>query len=158
MKKIWFDMDGTLFDLYGVDNWLEKLISYDSSPYREAEPLVRFSHLARVLNTLQKKGYYIGIISWLSRESTPQYDIEVTAAKMEALKKHLPSVHWNEVHIIPYGEPKEKYCKDFEDILFDDEIQNRANWLSKGGMAFDEKNIIEILKKVLTNSCLYDII
>lgn len=158
MKKIWFDMDGTLFDLYGVNNWLEKLKSCDSSPYREAKPLIRFSHLARVLNALQKKGYHIGIISWLSRESSPQYSLEVTAAKMEVLKKRLPSVYWNEIHIIPYGTPKENYCKDFEDILFDDEIQNRANWLSKGGMAFDEKNILEILKKVLTNDCLYDII
>jgi len=148
MKKIWFDMDGTLFDLYGVDNWLEKLISYDSSPYREAEPLVRFSHLARVLNALQKKGYHIGIISWLSRESTPQYSLEVTAAKMEALKRHLPSVHWNEIHIIPYGENKSQYAEEY-DILFDDEMHNRMSWSEAGGVALDEKNILGILKFLL---------
>ena len=26
--KIWFDMDGTIADLYGVENWLEMLIRY----------------------------------------------------------------------------------------------------------------------------------
>lgn len=158
MKTIWFDMDGTLFDLYGVDEWLEKLRASDSTPYRDALPLIRFSHFARLVNALQRKGYRIGVISWLSKCGTPEYNLEVTAVKREVLKKRLPSVAWNEVHIVPYGTPKEDYCQDFEDILFDDEIQNRANWLSKGGMAFDEKNIIEILKKVLTNSCLYDTI
>lgn len=148
MKKIWFDMDGTLFDLYGVDNWLEKLVSYDSSPYRDAEPLVRFSHLARMLNALQRKGYHIGIISWLSRESTPKYSLEVTAAKMEALKRRLPSVHWNEIHIIPYGENKSQYAEEY-DILFDDEMHNRMLWSEAGGVALDEKNILGILKILL---------
>ena len=148
MKKIWFDMDGTLFDLYGVDNWLEKLISCDSSPYRDAEPLIRFSHLARVLNALQRKGYHIGIISWLSKESTPQYNLEVTAVKMEALKMHLPSVHWNEIHIIPYGENKSQYAEKY-DILFDDEMHNRISWNEAGGIALDEKNILGILKILL---------
>ena len=36
MKQIWFDMDGTLADLYGVENWLEKLRASDPSPYAEA--------------------------------------------------------------------------------------------------------------------------
>lgn len=148
MKKIWFDMDGTLFDLYGVSNWLEKLNSCDSSPYREAEPLIRFSHFARVLNALQKKGYHIGIISWLSRESSPQYSLEVTAAKMEALKRRLPSVYWNEIHIIPYGEDKSQYAEEY-DILFDDEMHNRMSWSEAGGIALDEKNILGILKFLL---------
>lgn len=154
---IWFDMDGTIADLYGVDNWLSKLKDYDSSPYRDAVPLIRFCEFAKILHKLQKKGYNIGIISWLSKDKNIQYDEMVTFAKRKWLEKHLPSVNWDNIIIIPYGFPKEKYCLSFEDILFDDEIQNRANWLSKGGLAFDEKNIISILKKVLTNECLYDI-
>ena len=27
MKKIYFDMDGTIYDLYGIDNWLEMLMN-----------------------------------------------------------------------------------------------------------------------------------
>ena len=35
-RKIYFDMDGTIADLYGVDNWLEMLINEDATPYRVA--------------------------------------------------------------------------------------------------------------------------
>ena len=36
-----FDMDGTIADLYGVENWLDYLIAEDTTPYTEAEPLLR---------------------------------------------------------------------------------------------------------------------
>ena len=70
MKKlnitINFDMDGTIADLYGVDNWLEYLINENPYPYANAEPLLRLSALARKLNALQRNGYDLAIISWLS--------------------------------------------------------------------------------------------
>lgn len=34
-KKIWFDMDGTIANLYGDPNWLEKIRAYDASPLRK---------------------------------------------------------------------------------------------------------------------------
>ena len=40
MKKIWFDMDGTIADLYGVENWLDYLLNGDAFPYKAAAPLV----------------------------------------------------------------------------------------------------------------------
>jgi len=67
--KIWFDMDGTIADLYGVNGWLEMLIAEDTTPYAIARPLVNLSQLARKLNTLQRAGYEIGIISWGSKNS-----------------------------------------------------------------------------------------
>ena len=30
--KIWFYMEGTIADLYGVENWLEMLIAHDETP------------------------------------------------------------------------------------------------------------------------------
>ena len=33
VKAINFDMDGTLADFYGVDNWLEYLVNKDAYPY-----------------------------------------------------------------------------------------------------------------------------
>ena len=38
-KAIFWDMDGTIADLYNVPNWLDKLRAEDTSPYREAKPL-----------------------------------------------------------------------------------------------------------------------
>ena len=53
-KAIYFDMDGTIADLYGVEGWLNDLESENERPYATAKPLIRMSALARVLNRLQK--------------------------------------------------------------------------------------------------------
>jgi hypothetical protein len=135
-------MDGTIADLYSVPNWLPLLRAYDPKPYAEAKLLVNLNSLARILNRLQRQGIRIGIISWLSKSSTPEYDAKVTTAKERWLAKHLASVTFDEVHIIPYGTPKEKFATT-NDILFDDEAKNRENWIGK---AFDVDSIIEILK------------
>lgn len=139
---IYFDMDGTIADLYTVPNWLPLLRAYDPKPYAEAKPLVNLNSLARILNRLQRQGFRIGIISWLSKTSTPEYDAKVTAAKEKWLVKHLSSVDFDEIHIIPYGVPKQNFATA-NDILFDDEAKNRENWIGK---AFDVDSIIEILK------------
>ena len=83
--KIYFDMDGTLANLYGVENWLEKLRAEDSSPYEEAEPMCDLRLLARLLNKAQKNGNEIGIISWLSKEATAEYDEAVRISKKNGL-------------------------------------------------------------------------
>lgn len=140
---IFFDMDGTIADLYGVENWLDYLIAKDALPYEIAKPLLRLNALARVLNRLQKAGYRIGIISWLAKNSTENYDEDVARAKREWLKKHLASVDFNEINIVKYGTPKQTFAKTDEDILFDDEEKNRKEWTGK---AFDVNEIIEILK------------
>ena len=147
MKKITihFDMDGTIADLYGVENWLEMLIAEDATPYKKAMPLLCLSALARKLNAMRNNGYNLGIISWLSKEATEEYNKAVTEAKLEWLKKHLPSVHWDEIHIVPYGTPKEKFCGNPLDVLFDDEERNRNNWT---GRAYGVENILEILREI----------
>lgn len=143
--RINFDMDGTIANLYGVENWLEMLMAKDATPYAVAKPLVNLSRLARYLNKIQKMGIEIGVISWLAKNSTAEYDELVTQAKREWLAKHLPSVRWDNVEIIPYGTPKENYCLTENDILFDDEEQNRNNWK---GMAYTEMEIFTTLKCV----------
>lgn len=104
--------------------------------------------LAKYLNRLQKKGFEIGIISWLSKNSTPNYDEAVKTAKKKWLAKHLKSVRFDFVEIVSYGYAKENFCFTDEDILFDDEERNRINWTGK---AYNEKNILEILKNLLDN-------
>ena len=140
-----FDMDGTIADLYANPNWLPMLRAFDPTPYATAKPLLRLNTLARKLNELQKQGYELAVISWLSKESNPAYDEAVTATKMAWLAEHLPSVHWDRITIIPYGTPKENYCHTPLDILFDDEERNRNNWT---GRAYDVKNIMEILREI----------
>lgn len=140
---IFFDMDGTIADLYGVENWLDYLIASDALPYEIAKPLIRLNALARILNRLQKQDYKVGVISWLAKNSNTDYDEKVTKAKKEWLKKHLASVNFDEIHIVKYGTPKQTFAKTENDILFDDEEKNRNDWTGK---AFDVNEIIEILK------------
>lgn len=144
-KAIYFDMDGTIANLYGVENWLEMLVNEDSTPYANAKPLVRLCTLARLLNRLQKEGWHIGIVSWLSKNGSDEYNEDVTNAKVEWLNKHMASVKWNEIKIVKYGTPKEEIVNKPMGILFDDEEQNRKNWK---GVAYDERKILEVLKAV----------
>ena len=139
-KEIWFDMDGTIADLYGVDGWLEMLIDSDPTPYEIARPLLRMATLARLLNRLQREGWEIGIVSWLSKSGTETYNRAVTEAKREWLAKHLKSVRFDYIDILPYGTPKEVGRNG---ILFDDEEKNRMNW---NEIAYDVSEIIETLK------------
>ena len=138
-----FDMDGTIADLYGVENWLDYLIAENTFPYANAKPLLRLSALARKLNALQRNGYNLAVISWLSKSGTEEYNEAVTEVKLAWLKEHLPSVRWNEIHIVPYGTPKQNFCYTPFDVLFDDEERNRTNWT---GEAYDVQNIMEILR------------
>lgn len=140
---IWFDMDGTIADLYGVDGWLENLINEDTRPYDIAKPLVNMAYLARLLHKVQANGYEIGIISWTSRGGSDLYNGEVALAKMVWLHKHLPSVEWDEIKIVTYG--TDKRTATGGGILFDDEEHNREAW---GEGAFTPDEIISILKGI----------
>lgn len=143
--RINFDLDGTIADLYGVENWLDYILAEDTTPYEMARPLVRFATLARRLNALQRKGYEIAVITWLARGATNEYNNAVANAKLEWLNRHLPTVNWNEITIVPYGTPKQNYCYNPLDVLFDDEEHNRTEWT---GRAYDVQNILEVLAEM----------
>ena len=140
VKKIWFDMDGTIANLYAVEGWLDMLRAYDPTPYAKAEPMVNMSALARLLHKAQRLGYEVGIISWLSKCSNSEYDMAVTEVKVEWLRLHLPSVEWNEIKIVAYGTPKHELCEGW---LFDDEEHNRKMW---GEGAYEPSEIMEMLR------------
>lgn len=146
MRTIWFDMDGTIADLYGVENWLPKLRAYDASPYAEAKPMLNMNILARYLNKLREKGYNIGIISWCSKGSTKSYDLAVEAEKRAWLTKHLRSVSWDYIYITVYGLPKEIWMNETDDILFDDNEEIRGEW---DGEAYEPNEILSILKELI---------
>ena len=142
IREINFDMDGTIANLYECNGWLDDIINERVNPYVNAKPMVNMNSLARVLNRLIRNGYEVNIISWTAKNGTNEYNERIAAAKREWIAKHLKSVQFNNVYVIPYGTPKENYGFD---ILFDDEENNRNNW---NGIAYDEKNIIEILKRL----------
>jgi len=143
--RIYFDMDGTIADLYAVENWLPKLRASDASPYEEAEVMLNMSVLARYLNKLQKLGYEIGIISWTSKGGTEKYNRAVEVAKLNWLHDHLKSVSFDEIYIVDYGTPKQDFA-DETDILFDDNEDIRNEWT---GQAYEPSEILSILSGLL---------
>ena len=142
--KIWFDMDGTIADLYGVENWLEMLIAHDETPYAIAKPIVNLSVLARLMNKVQRKGFEICIVSALAKDSTAEYDERVRNAKIRWLVKHLKSVHFDEIRFVPYWYTKND-VNTGADVLFDDEERHLKKWT---GTAVHASKMIETLKAI----------
>ena len=145
--RIYLDMDGTFADLYAVEGWLEMLRAYDSTPYAKAKPMVHMSTMARHINALRALGVKVGVISWLSKTATDEYNAEVAEVKRKWLAKHLPSVQFDEIHIVPYGTPKWSVA-DALGILVDDEERNRNDWVKNGGVAVDAKYILDLFRLI----------
>ena len=140
---IYFDMDGTIANLYSVNEWLNRIRAYDAKIYAEAKPLCNMNTLARRLNQLQAQGVKIGIISWGSKDKNADFLDAVKIEKLRWLRRHLKSVHWDEIHIVEYGTPKSSFRSSFDDILFDDEVGNLTDW-GMGG--FHPDAITTVLK------------
>ena len=143
MTTIFFDMDGTIADFYGVENWLDYLRAFDTYPYENARPLLNLQVLARRLNRLTQNGYAVEIISWTAKNSTTEYDEAVAAAKIKWLRTHLKSVKFEKINIVTYGTLKDLFRHSENDILFDDEEKNRNDWQ---GIAHNVDDILEILR------------
>lgn len=148
-KMICFDMDGTIADLYGVPNWLEMLRTFDPTPYAQAKPMWNMAELADLLHEAQAIGIEIRIITWLSKESTADYDRAVREAKREWLEAQgFPFDHF---HGVKYGATKADSVRRYlgEDdtaILFDDNAKVRQGWTM--GEAIDpiETDILDFLR------------
>ena len=141
-RTIWLDMDGTMADLYGVENWLEMLTAHNPRPYAVAKPLVRMATLARLLNNRQRDGFRVCVISALAKNTTNAYDTAVMKAKLTWLKKHLPSVRFDEIRFVPYTYIKNN-ANNGNDILFDDEARHLEAWT---GEAINARDLLNGLK------------
>lgn len=144
MKKIYFDMDGTFYNLYGYDGWLECILSEKTECYTKSSLLVDYDKFIIVLNELKKKGYTIGIITWLSKNATRKYQSMVRNAKYRYIKKNFNGI-FDEIHIIQYGKNKNQYAENGY-ILFDDEENNRIEWEKKNGISYNVMNLLETLQ------------
>ena len=149
VKMVCFDMDGTIADLYAVENWLPMLRAFDPTPYTIAEPMWDMAELASLLTQVQAIGIEVRIITWLSKDSNAEYDKAVRTAKREWLEAQgFPFDHF---HGVQYGATKadsiRRYLADDETaILFDDNAQVRNGWHM--GEAIDpvECDILEVLR------------
>lgn len=150
MKKvdtIYFDMDGTIADLYGEKNWLQDIRAEKTDAYENAKPLTNMKKLQAILLELQKENKKIGIITWLGKNANQSYKNKTRKAKHNWLKKHLPNIQFDEIHMVQYGAPKHLIAKDRKGLIFDDDKTVRDKWR---GVAVDPttKDILETLNTV----------
>lgn len=146
IKTVYFDMDGTIADLYGVKNWLKMLQNNNEKPYKIAQPMVDMIELQNLLLEIQNRNIKIGIITWLAKNSEQDYKNKTRQAKHEWLKKHLPEIIFNEIHMIQYGTPKHYVAKDKKGLIFDDDKNVRNKWY---GTAInpEKEDILQTLKE-----------
>jgi hypothetical protein len=147
-KTLVFDMDGTIVDLYGVENWLADLRAFNPRPYRIAKPIYDTNALNAILLALKSLGWRIVVTSWLSLESTPEYDRQVRFEKIASLDRM--GFPYDEIHIVKYGTTKANCTRKLGgyQILVDDNADVRKGW-TLGDTINANENIIEKLLELL---------
>jgi 5'(3')-deoxyribonucleotidase len=145
---IYFDLDGTLYDLYGQEDWLPRLRASDPTAYAVEDTLHDAAVLLDTMLALVAAGYTIGIVTWLSMGATPEYDKAVRAVKREWIKRFVPMA--TEVHIVKYGTPKHQIVNDKADaILVDDNTEVLSKW-TLGQTIHADENLIAALQALVT--------
>ena len=127
-NEICFDMDGTIANLYGVEDWLPKLRAEDASPYLDAKPMWDMEALAGILRQLHNQGITITVITWLAKDSSAEYKKAVREAKLGWLEKYdFPFDHF---HGVQYGATKADSVRRFTNNagLIDDNAKVRSGW------------------------------
>lgn len=127
-KALVFDMDGTIADLYGVENWLNDLRTENTRPYEIAEPLYNMDELTAVLHKVKENGWTIIITTWLAKEGSKAYNKATAKVKKEWLAKYnFPA---DEIHCVKYGTTKADCTrkKGGFQILIDDNKKVRDGW------------------------------
>ena len=147
-KTLVFDMDGTITNLYGVENWLEMLRAEDPTPYIVAQPMYDMDALKVILEMLKLQGWTIAVTSWLSMGSTREYDKLVRQAKREWLERY--DFPFDEIHLVAYGTTKANCTRKNGgyQILVDDNEKVRNGW-NLGGTINANENILEKLWDLL---------
>ena len=131
IKMVCFDMDGSITNLYGVENWLSMLRAEDPTPYRIASPMWDMKVLTEIIKTLMALGIEVRVITWLSKESSEEYKTATRKAKREWLDQY--NFPYNAFHGIQYGRTKADSVRsllndDEEAILIDDNSKVRNGW------------------------------
>lgn len=148
MKAIYLDMDGTIADLYGVNNWENRLNAGDVYPYLVAKPLCDMEELNTILTEIAAHGITIGVISWGAMHASAEYTREVKKVKKKWIEAYLTCV--TEIHVVKYGTPKHKVAKVKESVLVDDNETVRDCW--KNGTTIDATDaeiMLEELREIL---------
>ena len=127
-KKIYFDMDGTIADLYGTNDWLNLLLSESKNLFRNLKVMHDKAKLTKIMQDLQNLGYEIEVITWTPKNVSEEYIQIVAEEKKEWIAEHFPMIE--KVHCVGYGIPKQNVLNTRErtQILVDDNLEVAEMW------------------------------
>lgn len=127
-KKIFFDMDGTIADLYNEKNWLPRLQKEQKGLFRNLKPMHDKDKLTKVFNDLVELGFEIEVITWTPKNVSQDYVRIVEKEKKEWIQENFPII--KNIHCLNYGVPKQKakYKKAKLEILVDDNLEVVKMW------------------------------
>ena len=150
--KILFDLDGTLGNLFGRNDWLEKLKN-EEPIYEELEPLVDMEKLNIIANKLKSVGVEFGVVTWLAMGASEEYEFITSMEKYRWCKKYIPFI--TEFECQPYGTPKQTNYHHCKCILIDDNADVRQAFETPHRRkTFDaNKDICEFLTKLYEELC-----
>lgn len=150
--KILFDLDGTVADLYGRDDWLEKLRA-EVPIYEELEPLVDMVELTTIAEKLIENGVEFGVVTWLSMGASENYEFITAMEKFRWCQKYMPYI--SEFEAQPYGTPKQTNYHHCKCILIDDNAEVRQSFETPHRRkTFDaNEDICEFLTKLYEELC-----
>ena len=149
---IYFDVDGTICDLYGFNNWLAYLQNEQTTPYTEAGLLVDGEQFRNFLAAGKAAGVLFGVISWGAKNASKEYQKAIKRAKIAWLKKNNLLEYFEELHVVKYGTPKNRVAKNRTGVLIDDEPQR---WNVE--KLVDANNFRNILNVENLWSCLFSL-
>jgi hypothetical protein len=142
MKSIWFDMDGTIADLYKVEGWLPKLRNNEWSVYSECAPRAHANRIRNAVAALIEEGWQVGVITWASKGVEWGKDLnDIAEVKFNWLCQFFPEIADGQFACIPYGYSKAVFLEEMAEnngdhyslcYLVDDNKEVRADWRSHG--------------------------
>lgn len=131
-RAIWFDMDGTIYELYEIPDWLECLQEKRYSVYNQAgKARVNLDRIREAVRALTAQGWEVGIITWAGKNvKRGSWEFEAIAHfKREWTAHNFPELLDN-FQLLEYGESKADYAPASYDlnILVDDNTEVREAW------------------------------
>ena len=120
--KVYLDMDGTIANLYGIENWLHRLRNSDENIFLECEPMISEETL---FNKFPADSFDIRILSMTPMNASAEYCENVKRQKDEWLNRYFPKLT-NRIYK-KYGHNKN--LRNSENaILIDDSEPIRNSW------------------------------
>ena len=147
-KAIYFDMDGTIADFYGVKGWLDYLKAEDTTPYEIAKPLYDMVTLVNLLMTLKADGWKVVVTTWLAKGGTKEYNDRTRKAKLDWLAKY--DFPYDAIHLVKYGTTKANCTRKMGgyQVLVDDNEKVRKGW-NLGATINANYNIVKEIEKLV---------